>query len=714
MSGRFFVLIAALAALLLPGIAGAQLYTESQTLTGGFEPAERFGSGVAVSGDTLAVAALTDRAVHVFVRNGGTWTLQQTIPGDYYGFNGPIALDGDTLVIAGKIYERMNGAWTLTATAKYTDAVTVQGDTVVTGMTYNPDQPMSLAGYDGFAEVLVRDGTTWTQQADFRGSDKEGVGQSVAIDGDTLVLGVNNGYGGARIYVRSGAAWVFQGRLGWQGVGMAAVEGDTIAVAKYSTGEVNLFTRSGNSWSLTQALTMPAHSGNYQGVAISGGILAVTAREWVFTYARTASGWVLAQSFALPGARTPSVALTNHGKLCAVGSTTDTYDGASTHGFVQIHSTPPPPAPGSGWQDVDVGAVGVAGSSSISGDAGEVRGSGADIWGAGDQFHFRSETLTGDGAIIARVTSAGGGHPWAKVGLMFREDVAPASRNVMALVTPGGRVGLQARAATLDTTTFVEKWGGAPVWLMLARTGDVFDAFRSNDGENWTPIGSSTVEMPPTIHVGLAVSSHNNAVLNTGTFAGIELVGTEPPPSDTLVGLDLGTVAVAGMRTEADGTVTIDAAGSDIWGTADSGYFAHREITGDFDLRARITSLTNTHAWAKAGVMVRESLAPGSRNLFTLLTAANAAGLQVRSTTGGATTWAGGPWVRAPYWVRLVRTGDNFQAFLSADGTTWQPAGTAVVALPATVHAGLAVSSHVANTATRATVTSLEFGAPAP
>ena len=95
-------------------------------------------------------------------------------------------------------------------------------------------------------------------------------------------------------------------------------------------------------------------------------------------------------------------------------------------------------------------------------------------------------------------------------------------------------------------------------------------------------------------------------------------------------------------------------------------------MTGDGSITARVVSQTNTNAWAKAGVMFRETLATGSTNAFVPLTPANGVVFQGRPTTGGSsTTFNYGPLVAAPYWVRLVRAGSTFTASISPDGTTW-------------------------------------------
>ena len=51
--------------------------------------------------------------------------------------------------------------------------------------------------------------------------------------------------------------------------------------------------------------------------------------------------------------------------------------------------------------------------------------------------------------------------------------------------------------------------------MKLTRTGNAFTAYQSVDGTNWAQIGSATISMATSVYVGLAVTSHNNGVLNT-------------------------------------------------------------------------------------------------------------------------------------------------------------------------------------------------------
>ena len=76
-------------------------------------------------------------------------------------------------------------------------------------------------------------------------------------------------------------------------------------------------------------------------------------------------------------------------------------------------------------------------------------------------------------------------------------------------------------------------------------------------------------------------------------------------PSSSLQGIDIGNPTIAGSTTTSGATYTIRAAGSDIWNNADQFHFAYRVVSGDLDVSVRVASLTNTDAWAKAGVMIR-------------------------------------------------------------------------------------------------------------
>src|SRR5439155_4019761 len=107
---------------------------------------------------------------------------------------------------------------------------------------------------------------------------------------------------------------------------------------------------------------------------------------------------------------------------------------------------------------------------------------------------------------------------------------------------------------------------------------------------------------------------------------------------------------------------------------------------GDVDIAARVASLANTASWAKAGVMIRESPAANRRQAFALVSAAKGSAFPRRIDSGGLSVDTLRPAGTAPGWVRLVRTGHRFEAFVSADGQTWTSIGVETIPMSDAVY----------------------------
>src|SRR5262249_36025752 len=143
------------------------------------------------------------------------------------------------------------------------------------------------------------------------------------------------------------------------------------------------------------------------------------------------------------------------------------------------------------------------------------------------------------------------------------------------------------------------------------------------------------------------------------------------------------------------GTYTVQGAGADIWGTADAFRFASQTLNGDGSITARVVSQTNTNAWAKAGVMIRETSNAGSSFAAVFVTPGNGTIIEARTRAGGAAVSAHGPTVKAPYWVRLVRAGNVISGYASLDGLNWTYVSQYTITMASQVSIGLAVTSHV-------------------
>jgi hypothetical protein len=172
------------------------------------------------------------------------------------------------------------------------------------------------------------------------------------------------------------------------------------------------------------------------------------------------------------------------------------------------------PAP---WQNKDVGNPTLVGAASYANGSFSVTGAGIDIWDTNDQFHYVYQPLTGNGQIIARITSQSRTHASAKAGVMIKESTTAFAPYTMIGITPDNGYKFQ--------WTFLKQSdsGGAytlpNAWVKLTRVGNTFTSYKSFDGVTWTQVGSPrTVSMNSSALVGLFVTSHNGSSLSTATF----------------------------------------------------------------------------------------------------------------------------------------------------------------------------------------------------
>ncbi|MGH9838494.1 MAG: putative Ig domain-containing protein [Blastocatellia bacterium] len=275
------------------------------------EAGDRFGFSVALGGDTLVVGAPQDDngglrdqgSAYVFVRSGPPgnvdWTQQQKLIAgdgainDHFGIS--VALSGDTVVAGASVdtiganpgqgsayvFTRSGANWTPQQKLTANDgaagdrlgiSVALSGDTVVAGAE-------GANGDQGAVYVFVRSGAVWTRQQRLiarDGQSDEFFGQSVALSGDTLLVGAtsddigeNFHQGSAYVFVRGDTGWTQQQKLiaddgaPLDNFGFAvALSGDTAVVGAFfddsgnqDQGSAYVFTRSGAIWTQQKRLT---------------------------------------------------------------------------------------------------------------------------------------------------------------------------------------------------------------------------------------------------------------------------------------------------------------------------------------------------------------------------------------------------------------------------------------------------------------------------
>jgi hypothetical protein len=196
--------------------------------------------------------------------------------------------------------------------------------------------------------------------------------------------------------------------------------------------------------------------------------------------------------------------------------------------------------------------------------------------------------------------------------------------------------------------------------------------------------------------------------LAQATFDNVTLGGRP----HALTSTDIGAVSNAGSKADDFVNLTIRGSGADIWGTADAFRFTYAGLLERGGLTARVRSVANTHAWAKAGVMVRENTAPGSPHVMLIVSPGKGVAMQYRRVQNGPSESTAPRAAAAPVWLRLTwdATGTRYAGWMSTDFVTWTEVGRVTLGFNAeNALGGLAVTSHDASRLTTAIFDDLHY-----
>ena len=357
-----------------------------------------------------------------------------------------------------------------------------------------------------------------------------------------------------------------------------------------------------------------------------------------------------------------------------------------------LYEALPVPSP---WQTTDIGSPVLPGNADYDqgGGAFVVDGGGKDLSKLVDQGRYVYQPLTGDGQIVARVTSQTPANPWTKSGIIIRGSTTSGAPYAMISVTPANGIVMQysvgGNAGPRPAYTF-------PVWLKLKRTGNVFASYYSYDGNAWTTLGQASVAMPGAAITGLFVNAHTDAALSTTVFDNVTVTPNVPvnPLPAPWQQSDVGAIKPGPGSANYDVTTqtfSVVGGGYDIYTTHDDFHYVYQPLDGDGQIIARVTSQTNTNAAAKAGVMIKES--PTAFAPYSMLAVTPTKGYKFQwsflaeSKTGAAFTFPNA-------WVKLTRAGDIITAYTSPDGVVWTKLVQKTVTMSTTATIGLFVTSH--------------------
>ncbi|KRE98518.1 hypothetical protein ASG89_05825 [Paenibacillus sp. Soil766] len=191
------------------------------------------------------------------------------------------------------------------------------------------------------------------------------------------------------------------------------------------------------------------------------------------------------------------------------------------------------------------------------------------------------------------------------------------------------------------------------------------------------------------------------AIDNTGTSTQSSNVAVHVNKSGSIApwqSQDIGTPGIAGhTQIGASATeVTVKSAG-DIWGAEDNFHFAYQPLTGNGEIVARVDKITATDDEAEAGVMIRENLSASSKfaALMVSYVKYGKKSIVFNRTSEGGTVNRVEPedFISTPYWVKLVRLGNQFTSLVSENGTDWFVVDMTTLPMAETVYVGLAADA---------------------
>lgn len=179
---------------------------------------------------------------------------------------------------------------------------------------------------------------------------------------------------------------------------------------------------------------------------------------------------------------------------------------------------------------------------------------------------------------------------------------------------------------------------------------------------------------------------------------------------------DIGIVQTAGnAQSDPSGGFALTSVGTDIWGTNDTFNYLYQSIGTNGQIVALVGAMQGGGNWARAGVMIRETLDPGARHAMIAVTLNKGVYFQWRSTANGESRQNPDPDTAAPYWIKLVRSDDWIGGYASADGTNWSLVGWQTISnLSDQVYVGLAVSSGSTQGSTAALFDKVNIGPADP
>jgi len=163
-----------------------------------------------------------------------------------------------------------------------------------------------------------------------------------------------------------------------------------------------------------------------------------------------------------------------------------------------------------------------------------VAGSGQNMWGDHDDFHFVWKRMTGNFILSTRARFVGAGvEPHRKIGWTIRPSLEANAAHVTAAMHGDGLASLQFRRTTGAITEEAKSRDSLPnteAVIQLERRDGVYLMSVARFGDTLVTRELADVSLPDTVYVGLFVCAHNDTVVERATFSNVRI--TTPAKKD--------------------------------------------------------------------------------------------------------------------------------------------------------------------------------------
>jgi len=362
-----------------------------------------------------------------------------------------------------------------------------------------------------------------------------------------------------------------------------------------------------------------------------------------------------------PGAATTAVTFSAPGNYILRITATDTQFTVSDQVAVVVGSA----LVAADWITHDLGPSSARRGQGVEfGGQYSVTGTGAGYATSSDQAHVMMRQISGDGAVVARLTSLSS--TTALSGVSIRDSMLRSGTRAVLGLVPGS--GLQFRTRVTSSTTDALAASIAapalPLWLKLERnatTGGVTASYAPDSSGvpgTWVQLGSTTtIPMDAAAQYGLTTTSNSTASTATGILDNVSLTPAQTGPA--LLSED-ATVSPAapGSGGLSSGTYTI--VGST------TGYYHGWQYYGDMVVTTRLVTYSSGAGSASGGIRVAESMESGGQLHLGRMPQSAYNGYYWTSLAGGGS--GGVPsGINAGNWMRFIRKGTSITAYRATD-----------------------------------------------